>query len=322
MGLIIPIGRGGGAASDFVLAIDFGGTKIAIGTAALDGTPILSARIDTDAANGALQAVERAAVVAGAMQARTADETAGRCVAVGAVSPGIVREDGVALAPNVPGWGELALPSFLREALGISAVAIGNDANAAALAEAQWGALKGADPALLISLGTGIKAGIVIGGRVFEGANGAAGEIGYSLRDAADAIGFAHGHAPLEEFVGGRAIGERAGRVLGTDLTAADAFSRRDLPPGFIEETLSELSLHVVNLAIAIDPARIAVGGGVMAHADAILPVLRARVAEAVPFAPQVVPARFLHDGGLRGAAALAIEAAGSVDAKMSGAAS
>src|SRR5258706_10720444 len=92
------------AAHDFVLAIDFGGTKIAIGTAALDGTAIMSERIDTDAANGALQAVERALDVARALQGRTAGRSRGSCLAVGAVSPGIVREDGVALAPNVPGW--------------------------------------------------------------------------------------------------------------------------------------------------------------------------------------------------------------------------
>jgi glucokinase len=312
----------GRAAGDFVVALDFGGTKIAVGTAALDGTPIMSERIDTDAANGALQAVERALDLARALQSRTAEQAGGRCVAVGAVSPGIVREDGVALAPNVPGWGELALPSLLRDAIGAAAVAVGNDVNAAALAEARWGALAGADPGLLISLGTGIKAGIVIDGRVFTGANGAAGEIGYSLRDPADAIAFEHGHAPLEEFVGGRAIGERAGRALGAELTAADAFSRADLPPGFIDDTLSELSFHVVNLAIALDPARIAVGGGLMAHAESILPVLRARVAEAVPFPPQVVPAEFLHDGALRGAAALALEARSAAAAKLSGVAS
>ena len=315
-------GPANGPAHDFVLAIDFGGTKIAVGTAAPDGSPILAQRIDTDAASGAAQAVERALALAGELQQRTAERTGGRCLAVGAVSPGIVREDGVLLAPNVPGWGELTLPALLGDAIGTPAVAVGNDVNAAALAEARWGALVGADPGLLISLGTGIKAGIVIGGRVLTGANGAAGEIGYSLRDAADAIGFAHGHAPLEEFVGGRAIGERAGRALGIDLTAADAFARADLPSDFIDETLNELSLHVVNLAIALDPARIAVGGGLMAQGARILPVLRARVAEAVPFAPDVVPADFLQDGALRGAAALALEACAPEAAEMSEAAS
>jgi glucokinase len=66
--------------------------------------------------------------------------------------------------------------------------------------------------------------------------------------------------------------------------------------------------MHVANLAIALDPQRIALGGGLMAHADTILTALRERIAAAVPFPPDVVAARFIQDGALRGAAALAID--------------
>jgi glucokinase len=69
--------------------------------------------------------------------------------------------------------------------------------------------------------------------------------------------------------------------------------------------------MHVANLAIALDPERVAVGGGLMAHAETILPALRERLATAVPFPPEVVAARFIQDGALRGAAALAIDAVG-----------
>jgi glucokinase len=149
----------------------------------------------------------------------------------------------------------------------------------------------------------------VIGGKVFEGAHGAAGEIGYSLRDPADGAGFAAGHAPLEEYVGGRALGERASALVGTHLTAAEAFSYAGLPAGFLDEWLGELTMHLANLAIALDPQRIALGGGLMAHGETILPALRERLAEAVPFPPEVVAARFIQDGALRGAIALAIDA-------------
>jgi glucokinase len=273
---------------DFVVAIDFGGTKVAVGTAAMDGTLIRSERISTEAARGAEQAVERAVLLARDLRDAAA-EAGGRCVAAAAVSPGIVLEDAVLLAPNVPGWGELTLPALLRDGLGMGTVAVGNDVNAAALAEARWGALRGADPALFVSLGTGIAAGIVIGGRILEGAHGAAGEIGYSLRRSADGVSFADGHAPLEEFAGGRAIGERAGRV---------------------EDTLAELTMQLANVAIALDPQRVAVGGGLMAHGDVIIPALRERMQAAVPFAPDVVWADFPDDGALRGAVALALDLA------------
>lgn len=289
----------------YVLAIDFGGTKIAVATVRLDGELIASERLETHAERGAEQAVDRALAAAH----RLTDDAVGQCVGAGAVSPGIIEETGVQLTPNLPGWDRLALPDLLRDGLGLPAIAVANDVNAAALAEARWGALAATDVGLFVSLGTGVKAGIVIGGHVFEGAHGAAGEIGYSLRDAADGAGFAGGHAPLEEFVGGRALGERAGALLGEPVSAADLFSHAGLPRGFLNEWLAELTMHVANLAIAIDPQRVAVGGGLMAHADRILPPLRERVQAVVPFPPDVVPARFLYDAALRGAAALAIDA-------------
>jgi glucokinase len=288
----------------FVLALDFGGTKIDVGSARLDGELIVSERIETHAERGAIQAVERALELA----RDVAERTDGDCLGAGAVSPGVVADDGVLLAPNVPDWDRLHLPALLREGLVVPAVAVANDVNAAALAEVRWGTLAGCETGVFFSIGTGVKAGLVIGGKVFEGAHGAAGEIGYSLRDAADVSGFATGHAPFEEFVGGRALGERASALVNARLTAAEAFSHPDLPAGFLDEWLAELSMHVANLAIALDPERIAVGGGLMAHAETILPALRERVAAAVPFPPDVVEARFSQDGALRGAAALAID--------------
>jgi glucokinase len=291
----------------FVLAIDFGGTKIAVGTARGDGELIACERIETLADRGAEQAVARALELARKLSADARAAGAGECAAAGAVSPGVVQDNRMLLAPNVPGWDGLDLPARLEDALGTTVV-FGNDVNAAALAEARWGALAGTDAGVFVSLGTGIKAGLVIGGRVFTGAHGAAGEIGYSLRNAADDAGFASGHAPLEEFVGGRALGERASALLGEELSAADVFANPELPPAFVNHWLAELTMHVANLAIAIDPQRIALGGGLMAHGDTILPALRERVLEAVPFPPDVVPARFLYDGALRGAVALALD--------------
>jgi glucokinase len=291
-------------ADGFVLAMDFGGTKIAVGSARLDGELIVSERIETHAESGPAQAVERALELARSVVERSG----GDCLGAGAVSPGIMGDDGVLLNPNLPGWDRLQLPGVLRDGLGVASIAVANDVNAAALAEARWGALAGCDVGVCVSLGTGVKAGIVIDGKVFEGAHGAAGEIGYSLRDPADGAGFASGHAPLEEYVGGRALGLRASALVGAALSAADAFSHPDLSPDFLDEWLAELSMHVANLAIALDPQRIALGGGLMAHADTILTALRERIAAAVPFPPDVVAARFIQDGALRGAAALAID--------------
>ena len=292
-----------------MLAFDFGGTKVAVATAGLDGEIAESVRLDTDAPRGARQVLRRALVAARELIGRTSAVRGGRPLAVGAVSPGIVLEDGVLLAPNVPGWEELSLPALLREGLALGKVRFMTDAKAAALAEARWGSLRDADPGILLSIGTGLAAGIVIDGCVLGGANGAAGEIGYTLRGTTDEVGAARGGAPLEEAVAGRAIGERGTRLLGGVVTAEQVFSSDDpRAQALVSEVLAELALHVANLAILIDPARIAVGAGLMGSGRRVLAALGARLRAAVPFPPELVPAHFGPDGALRGAVALALD--------------
>ena len=296
--------------TDFVLGIDFGGTKVALATAAPDGSVLRSARLATNAADGAQQVVQRSLDCARELLAGTSAATGGACLAVGAVSPGIVEADRVLLAPNVPGWDGLSLPAALRDGLSIDCLELGNDVKAAALAEARWGSLRGADPALLVLLGTGVAAGIVVGGEVVTGAHGAAGEFGYNLRGPQDEIA-GDRPAPLEQAVGGRGIGERGSRLFGAPMSAAEVFRSSDeRARSLIDEALDELAVHVANLAIAIDPARVAVGGGLMGQAERVLAALERRLRSAVPFPPELVTAAFVHDGPLRGAVALALGAA------------
>lgn len=295
------------SAHDFVLAIDFGGTKIAIATAGTAGDMLKQTRLDTHASQGAQQLLERTTLAARNLIERTAAEVGGRCVAAGVSTPGVVHDDGVLLSPNIPGWEHVSLRETIRAALDIPTV-VANDVKAAAMAEALWGALKGADPAVFLSLGTGIASALLIGGRVVTGAHGASGEIGYNLRSVLDTSGAAQGRAPLEEAVGGRFIGERASLLLGEPLSAADVFARTDIRARFlVDEALAELATHVANLAILIDPARVAVGGGLMRSGDVILHALAFRLGYAVPFPPEIVPARFLNDASLYGAVALAL---------------
>jgi glucokinase len=294
--------------NDFVLAIDFGGTKVAVASADMAGRILKQARLDTNAAQGAEQVLERTIAAALGLIERTAPEVGGRCIAVGVATPGVVHDNGILLSPNIPGWEEVPMRETMCTSLDIPMVVVGNDVKAAAMAEVLWGALKGADPAVYLSLGTGIAAAIVIGGRVVTGAHGASGEIGYNLRSVLDTSGAAHGRAPLEEAIGGRFIGERASLLLGETHSAADVFSHSDIRARFlVDEMLAELATHVANLAILIDPARIAVGGGLMHSGDVILQALAFRLGYAVPFPPEIVPARFLNDASLHGAIALAL---------------
>ena len=296
---------------DFVLGIDFGGTKIALATATLEGRVMESDRLETDARAGAVQAVDRAAARAEELLEATARNGGGRCVAVSAVSPGVLYQDRVELAPNVPGWEQLKLPAFLSERFGPARTAVGNDVKAAAVAELRWGSLRGADPALLLILGTGIAAAVVAGGEVLQGANGAAGEIGYSLRGAARPPGRPPGtRRSRSSPAAGRSASARAS-CSARRVTAAEVFEHPDpRARELLDAALDALAVQVANMAILLDPARVAVGGGLMARPDAILSALERRLSAAAPFPPELVPARFVHDGPLRGAIALAIDEA------------
>jgi glucokinase len=261
---------------------------------------LASTRLDTDAGSGALQAVRRAL--------RAGRELAPDPVAVGVCSPGIVLPDRILLAPNVPGWGELRLAELVAAEFGSVPVAVGTDAKAAGLAEYTWGVLGEADPAVYLSLGTGLAAAILIGGRVLGGANGAAGEFGYNLRGRASAEAFASGVAPLEEAVGGVGLGRRATALFGAPTSAAQVFASADpAAAALVDEAMDELAVHVANLAIAVDPELMAVGGGFLGAAEVVLPALRRRLAQAVPFPPKLVAAHFGADASLRGALALAL---------------
>jgi hypothetical protein len=111
--------------------------------------------------------------------------------------------------------------------------------------------------------------------------------------------------------VSGRGLGgDRASELLGRPVTAGELFA---LAPDnaaakeLVTAALDEMSMHVANLAIAIDPQRIAVGGGLVRSAEVLLPALRDRLAHAVPFPPELVAARFDQNASLLGAIALAL---------------
>jgi len=86
-------------AHNFVVAIDFGGTKVAVATADMEGSILKQARLDTDASQGAQQLLERTTGTALALIERTMEEVGGQCVAVGVSTPGVVHDNGVLLSP-------------------------------------------------------------------------------------------------------------------------------------------------------------------------------------------------------------------------------
>ncbi|WP_203885365.1 ROK family protein [Planotetraspora kaengkrachanensis] len=312
-----------------VLGIDFGGTKVALTVAPAGATgapgatlPVLEVtRLETRGFEGAAEVVRRTVEACRALLA----SRAGELVAVGVSTFGIVRDDVVRLAPNVPGWEGLPLPGLLREEFGGTPVYVANDVKAATTAELRWGNLAGVRDGIYLNLGTGLAAGLVVDGRVARGSHGAAGEIAYLARHADDLRVPRHAavaarvqdgaepdaaRAHLEEYVSGIALAERGTELLGSPVTAAQLFERGDEPRvrTLLEDALDALGLAVANLCVTLDPSRVVVGGGMMGAASSIMPRLREAVRQAVPYPPEVVPARFVDDAPLYGAIAMALD--------------
>jgi len=300
------------ATATVLLGIDFGGTKIAAAVSDARGRRLASATVDSASELGARAAFDRGILAAEELLSAVSDR---HLAAVGVSTFGIPFDDRVELAPAITGWDDLALGRELRAAFPGAKVAMATDAKAAARAEATWGALAGCDPAVYLNLGTGLSAAIVTGGRVLVGRNGAAGEIGYNLRAVTD-VGLAlDRRVPLEWMVSARALAKRATSALGSgrELTAAEVFEAsagNQMLDDVIDEFVAELSFHLVNLAICIDPVRIAVGGGMTGSWERLRPGLEQALRAGVPFPPELVLAAFPFDAPLIGAIALAVEAA------------
>lgn len=309
-----------------MLGLDFGGTKIAVAVGDLQGNRLASATVSTETTpappgqagtpvpGGAAQTVlQRGIQTARELLATAAPDR--DLAAVGAATFGIPYDDRVELAPAIDGWESLQLGRELRAAFGGAEIRMATDAKAAAAAESRWGALHGCDPGIYLNLGTGLAAAVVVGGQVVTGHNGAAGEFGYNLRTVSDVGRELGQRIMLEEMVSGMALARRAGARPGrpAGLTAADVFAAgsgdRTLHQ-LVTEFTSELAFHLVNLAILVNPVRIAVGGGLVRSWDQIGPGLTAALQAGAPYPPDLVVGHFPYDAPLLGAVALAVDAA------------
>jgi glucokinase len=298
--------------------MDVGGTKVALAVCHLDGRCAAQTVLATRPEDGGQAVLERAIAAGQELLAQTM--TAPQLAAVGVSTIGVASEDRVELAPAIPGWQDLALARSLEGAFGVP-VTVATDVKAAATVEARWGALTGPGPGIYLNLGTGLGAAIVVDGHVLVGAHGAAGEIGYNLTGLAPpapgplAPGLAASGPVLEGTVSGMALSAAAARLLGGAPSAAEVFQGATTDPrldSLITTMTATLSLHLVNLVIAVDPSRVAVGGGMTRSWSRLHQPLEEALKANVPFPPDLVLAAYPFNGPLVGALALALEATGA----------
>jgi glucokinase len=221
---------------------------------------------------------------------------AGPVRAVGVAVPGLVDEaGGRAVAAVNLGWRDVPLRTRLQDELGLP-VAVAHDVRAAALAEGELGAARGCCDWLLVTLGTGVGAAVVLGSAPYGGAHGAAGELGHLVVRPGGPECACGARGCVEALASAGAIERRAGRPVREAIATDDPAWR---------EAIDALAAGLAAYAVVMDPERIVVGGGLAAAGDALFGPLAQALAERLTFtpAPPLVPAALGADAGCHGAA-------------------
>ncbi|MCR6489039.1 ROK family protein [Amycolatopsis sp. OK19-0408] len=217
-------------------------------------------------------------------------------------------------APNLPGWERRGLLHELVATLaaGGSDVVVENDANLCAVGEHALGAALGVDVLVCLTVGTGIGMGLLVDGRLFRGAHGAAGEIAdlpYGpLPDGAPA----RRPGPVETVAAGQAVLEAARSLgLAKARSAKDVFrlarAGDALALRVVEDEAEKLAYVVSAVTAVLDPRLIVLGGGIGGNADLLAEPMRKALAATIPVVPDIVAGQLGEDAVLAGAIATAL---------------
>jgi predicted NBD/HSP70 family sugar kinase len=221
---------------------------------------------------------------------------------------GLARSDVLAAgmglpAPVEPVTGEVGLPSILPGWIGVHAaervgaelrvpVVVDNDANLGAMAELTWGAAVGCTDMVYIKASTGIGAGLVIGGRLYRGAAGTAGEIGHMTIDESGPLCRCGNRGCLESYAGSSALVEMLRHNHGPEITPQQLVERAlDGEPGarqVLADTGRHIGIAVANLCNLVAPQLVVIGGELAQSGSVLLDPIQEMVERrSVPTAAQ-----------------------------------
>jgi glucokinase len=313
------------------IGIDLGGTTFNAALVSEAGAHSHNIEKDTRQHDGPDRLLPRLAQTA--LQVLEAAQQHGakpRAVGIGVPGPVKHREGVCVYAPNLDGWKDLPVAAPLSKQIGLPTYVI-NDAKAATLAEARFGAGRGAQSILMLTLGTGIGSGLTIDGKLHLGATDRGAEVGHITVDINDKRGSAGNVGTLEAMCGRDAIVWRALRHLtwgvksslldacGGDLTrltpkvvAQAAQDGDEIAAQTLVETASYLAVGITNVIFTADVERVVIGGGVAQAGEYLFEPLKRAVAARTSRmrfdVEQIVPAQLGPEAGVAGAAQWARE--------------
>ena len=317
------------------LGLDLGGSKVLALVATADGQVLGEALLPTPASEGPARVVQ---VMMQAAQQATASAGVdpGTLGGAGVAAAGAIdRRRGVVVhSPQLAGLNNVPLVQMLQDHLRLPTV-MDNDANLAALGEHLYGVGQGVDNLLFITLSTGIGGGIIIGGRLYRGGQGFAGEIGHISVLAGGPRGRSSVAGALEALASGSALAGEVSRRLregepsllqehakahGADSVTAElvfeAYHQGDeLARKVVTQAVVYLGAGLTSLVNVLDPELLIIGGGLANQWEPYIApaveIMRAEAMAGMGRGLRVVPAALGARAGALGAVALASGARG-----------
>ncbi|MFF0752478.1 ROK family protein [Streptomyces sp. NPDC004267] len=306
--------------TDLVVALDFGGTKIAGALVDAEGRIHVRARRATPAQEDGETVMRAVADVLGELAANPLWASA-RAVGIGSAGP-VDAANGTVSPVNVPGWRDFPLVERVRRVTGGLPVTLVGDGVAMTAAEHWQGAARGHDNALCLVVSTGVGGGLVLGGRVHPGPTGNAGHIGHISVDLDGDPCACGGRGCVERIASGPHIARRAlaegwrpGPDGDTSAAAVAAAARAGDPvaAASFARAAQALAAGIAATASLVEIDIAVVGGGVAGAGEVLFAPLRRslRSYATLSFVREltVVPALTGTDAGLLGAAAAGREA-------------
>ena len=297
-----------------IAAVDIGGTKIATGMVDAEGRVLTHSQVPTNAPAGYRLAIDAVIGMLRAAEKATGKKITG--IGIGSTGPVYPLTGEIGDVNFFPNWRGENPVKDLEQAFQVS-VAIENDADAAALGEAGWGAGRDKSRLIYVTVGTGIGVGLIFGGKVYRGVDYSHPEVGHHLIDPSGPSCYCGFSGCWESLATGPAMeGWMAEQVPAdyphlSDLTAkkicelsktGDRWAKQA-----VERTARYLGLGLANLVTLYVPDTIVLGGSVMKNSDLFLPTIRQLIAASCHFVPyertEVTLASLGEDANLIGAA-------------------
>jgi glucokinase len=297
-------------AGDFALGIDIGGTQIRAALVDENGAVVKRAATKTDGPGGPNAIVAQVVQIAKEVSGGTLENIS----AVGACAPGPLDSDTgiVADIATLPGWKNYPLRDMLSKAFR-RPVLLENDGIAAAFGEWKYGAGRGVNNIVFVTVSTGLGGGVVVDGHLMRGARGMAGHVGHMMIDPDGPRCGCGGRGCFEAYASGTNFA-LAGRAKGFENGEAivEAARRGDVAAlTLVSQQATYLGYGFASLIHLYSPNRLIMGGGVAKALDLLMPGICAQIDDVVMPAfrgTEIVPAMLGDNCGLVGVAGLALE--------------